>query len=1041
MVMWTSRRVTAQVLVDKVERPVARRARRRVGGRAARRVMRRLGGSLVYAVFFGLFGVALSAQAPPPDEAWRTLDTQHFRVVFPAELEPSGRLAAGFAEQAWVALAEVFVEPPGGKVNLLLTDHADVSNGFAQWWPYNRVVVFVRPPMEGMSVAYVDDWLENVITHEVSHLFHMNRSGPVGSAIRSVFGRVSSNWPVFPNWGTPKWVVEGLATYYESLITGTGRVLGSFNDMTLRTAALSNRLERIDQVSGTSPVWPSGNTRYVYGSMFFADLVADGDPEQIGNFAEAVSRQLLSYDMNRAARTAFGTGFSDAYSAWTRKLETRARIVTDSLAALAPPTQVEMLTLGQRGAFFPEASPDGERVAFVRADGRSDAQLRWMSPDGSRGGKISRVSNFTDFDWTPSGDLVASQLENVDQYRIRSGLVRAGLDGSQRWIALGARLDQPSVSPDGLTAVAVQDGMATNRLVRVELSSGRVTLLTEFDPDIQWSYPEYSPDGRWIAVSRREPGALYDLWIATTDGDLVTRVTHDRAIDQAAAWSPDGRWVLWASDRTGIPNLFASAIDSLGQAGPLRQVTNIMTGIDYPSVSPDARWIYASVYGTEGWDVGRIPFQPDQWFDPFAISPRFAGPGAGGLERTPQDGPIRNYSALPTLVPTFWELDYAEAVKRRGRTALRQGLGLSTSQTDLVGRHSYALNAMFRTSGRTDFGAAYTNRSLGDPVFTASFNQFHSTDGPFLAGPQSEPADTVFRAERERAVTLGVSSTRQRVRSRVGFSLSASHVWETRWLVNLDLEDSPLRLDRPDARFAEISATLSFSTARSQSFATTTTDGVSGFLRARTRTQLSLPDSLGGLRGADRGFREVIGRVSGFRSFGGPGFSSHSVAARVSFAHAWGPGADAFRFGVGGASGRAEGTSGFDFFGGRPLFLPVRGYFSGQQTGSTAWSATAEYRFPVWNVHRGLGVLPLHADRISGAGFFDAGNAWGPEFPTLGEGPFLNPRRRALASVGAELQGEFLFFFTSPLTVRVGIAHRLVDLPGESFYLRVGTTF
>jgi WD40 repeat protein/surface antigen Omp85-like protein len=1026
MVLRTFMRVTTRVLVDKAGRALLRAA-----------------ASLV---LLAVTGLPLAGQGPPPDEDWRTLDTPHFRVVFPADLESSGRLAAGYAEQAWKALTDVFVEPPSGRVNLLITDHTDVSNGFAQWRPYNRIVVWVRPPMEGMSIAFVDDWLANVVTHEVSHLFHMNRSGPVGSAVRRVFGRVTSNWPVFPNWGTPKWVVEGLATYYESLITGTGRVLGSFNEMTLRTAALGNRLERMDQISGTSPVWPSGNTRYVYGSMFLADLIepdstGEAKPARIGDFAEAVSRQLVPFAMNRAARKAFGTDFSNAYDAWTDSLASRARGLADSLATLAPITQVEMLTHDERGAFFPEVSPDGQRVAFVRSDGRSDVQLRWMSPDGSRGGKITRVNNRTDFDWTPAGDLVASQLESVDQYRIRSGLIRVGMDGSRNWIGSPSRVDQPSVSPDGRTAVAVQDGEGTNRLVRVELETGQVTQLTDFDPDVQWAYPEYSPDGRWIAVSRREPGALYDLWIATPDGKLITRITRDRAIDQAPAWSPDGKWIVWSSDRTGIPNLFAAAVGPEGQAGPLRQVTNVVTGVDYPSVSPDGQWIYASVYGTEGWDVGRLPFAPDDWFAPFAIDPKFVGPGPVGLERIAQDGPVRGYNPLPTLLPTFWELNYQQSVQRRGRTALRQGLGMSTSQTDLVGRHAYAVDALFRSSGRTDLGAAYTNRSLGDPTFTAAFNQFHSTDGPFVADRGMEAADTVFRAERERALTLGASTTRQRVTSRVGFSVSASYVWETRWLLDLDLGTSPLRLDRPDARFGELAATLTFSTARSQTFATTTTDGISGFVRARTRAQVSLPDSLTGIRGGDRGFKEVIGRVSAFRSISGPGFSNHSLAARGSFAHAWGPGADAFQFGIGGASGREEGTTGLGLFGGRPLFLPVRGYFTGQQTGSTAWSLSAEYRFPLWNVHRGLGVLPLHADRLSGAVFFDAGNSWGPEFPSLGEGPFLNPRRQALTSVGAELQGQFLLLFTSPLTVRVGMAHRFVALPGESFYLRVGTSF
>ncbi|MCH7891680.1 MAG: hypothetical protein IH921_09270, partial [Gemmatimonadetes bacterium] len=125
----------------------------------------------------------------PPDESWRSFETSHFRVTFPEDMEPFARRAAARAERAFEALSEAFLDPPDGPIQLLLTDHTDTSNGFATAVPFNRIIVFARPPMEGGPLSHFDDWMELVITHELVHVFQLDHTGPRGSLLRSVFGR------------------------------------------------------------------------------------------------------------------------------------------------------------------------------------------------------------------------------------------------------------------------------------------------------------------------------------------------------------------------------------------------------------------------------------------------------------------------------------------------------------------------------------------------------------------------------------------------------------------------------------------------------------------------------------------------------------------------------------------------------------------------------------------------------------------------------------------------------------------------------------
>jgi hemolysin activation/secretion protein len=159
------------------------------------------------------------------------------------------------------------------------------------------------------------------------------------------------------------------------------------------------------------------------------------------------------------------------------------------------------------------------------------------------------------------------------------------------------------------------------------------------------------------------------------------------------------------------------------------------------------------------------------------------------------------------------------------------------------------------------------------------------------------------------------------------------------------------------------------------------------------------------------------------------------LALRGSAALAGGPGADRFQYDVGGAEGASETLTGFTF-GAFSEQYPVRGYPSGARSGSRAWSATAEHRFPIARVDRGIGLVPIYLEQVHGDLFVDAGNAWGPRG---------NARRRALASVGAELSFDLTAFFATRVPLRLGAALPLVEANARGrdplLYLRLGPAF
>src|SRR5205814_2183363 len=142
--------------------------------------------ALVAALLFGAARVA-SAQLPP-NEHWRTLHTRHFRIHFTPPIEDEARRAAVNAERAYAELSRELV-PPRGIIDLVVADNVDYVNGYATPFPSNRIVVYAHPPTDASGLRNYDDWNALVVTHELTHIFHLDRSRGIWRIGQAIFGR------------------------------------------------------------------------------------------------------------------------------------------------------------------------------------------------------------------------------------------------------------------------------------------------------------------------------------------------------------------------------------------------------------------------------------------------------------------------------------------------------------------------------------------------------------------------------------------------------------------------------------------------------------------------------------------------------------------------------------------------------------------------------------------------------------------------------------------------------------------------------------
>jgi len=121
----------------------------------------------------------------------------------------------------------------------------------------------------------------------------------------------------------------------------------------------------------------------------------------------------------------------------------------------------------------------------------------------------------------------------------------------------------------------------------------RLTHSPKFDAAGPWS-----PDGRKLLFYSQRTGG--DVWVMNADGSGQRRLTRNRAWDAPAGWSPDGRRILFTSNRDGNNELYVMNADGSAQ----RNVSPSPSSQEWAGGwSPDGRQIVFSTDRDGNWEI------------------------------------------------------------------------------------------------------------------------------------------------------------------------------------------------------------------------------------------------------------------------------------------------------------------------------------------------------------------------------------------------------------------------------------------------------
>jgi len=963
--------------------------------------------------------VTSRARAGDPYLRWFTLTTPHYHVHFHAGIERVAQRVGSVAEDVYERLSPELGYQPTGRTEIVLTDGTEDANGLAYTLPYPTVDLFVSAPDDMSSLGDYDDWVTELTTHELTHILHMENVSGVPNAINHLLGRTLA-----PNQEQPHWILEGLAVAMESEHTSGGRLRGTQFDMMLRADVLAGRAATLDEISHLTRRWPAGTLWYLYGAKFIEWIASIYGPDIYAAVATDYGATLIPYGVNRAIRRATGRTYEQLYAGFLRDLAQRYAAQARSVTARGLRVGRQITFHGwqaQGPRFLPASCGQPSTVAYVRSDADSLGGVYTVSLSGSGAPHEELVARASGRglaygpDCSLYFDSVAPSRRKYlfgDVFRLPNGeRSPSGLDRSRARLSFGRRARDIDVSRDGRRMVYVTNDRGTTTLRLSDITpDGRLARERRLVPSAEFEQvftPRFSPDGTRVAYSVWTRGGYRDIRIVDTGSGRLVELWRDRALDQQPVWSPDGKWLYFSSDRSGIANLYAFDLDTHA----LHQVTNVVTGAYMPEPSPDGRTLVYVGYTNAGFDLFTLDLERTRWLP--AEEPVSERPHPASL--VPRSWPVEPYQALPSLAPRAFSFSY-------GKGTFGDALTLATSGADAIGRHAFVAKLVLETrhadlTGSLDYG-------YGELPFGFRASLFRS------AAPRLDYRGTGAQAtvtEWHTGVTTGLDLA-------LPGDFDAQTIGLSYTLLNWDHEQplgSGTPLDpyapvpsEPDRGFlADVHLAYQLSTATSTGYAISAEHGFGLGLAA---------DFADPAWGSESTLTAFTGAFTAYLSM--PWLKHHVLAFGLSGGAATGtyPRLDYFYTG-----GFAD-TPTFDALttGVRQTGFVLRGYKPLQFAGSNYGLMNVEYRFPIAYVDRGLSTLPGFFRTLSGTAFFD----WGGTYNVL---DLRDPWQAFHVGVGAELRLDLALIYADDSQFRFGLARGLDSAapPGLQSYFVLASGF
>ena len=472
---------------------------------------------------------------------WSVLETPHLRLHYYAAEESLARRLAVFAESTCVEYDRRFRLERRDKVPFLLYS---VHHVFQQ---SNAASGFITEGVGGLTelvkgrvlLPHTGSWarLRWVTRHELAHSYMLEK-----------IARVMRQHHRAQGYLPPLWFIEGFAEY-------CGTTWDEDAEGLLQDAATSGQalpLTRSEPITGTVQMYKEGQSFLLYLAAQYGDA----------RIFDLFDQWHRAEDFETLFKIVMGESLERLDERWFASMR-RHYLPMIAHADAAPDAAVRMTP---RNVYCL-----GPRVLPAAAAG--DTALRFCYFAATAG----------------SIDLVLSEPRKKGGRR-ETKLLRAG--GSPQFESFHLFQNRPDASASGLIVLTAKRG-GRDALYVLDSHRRRVVRRMEFPGLVALNDPSLVPGDTACVFTAQDEGGRRDLYRASWSGKATAldRLTHDDYDDVDPDVSPDGRWVVFASDRCDREGKYSLFRISLETAA-IEPVGDPAKGDDrQPVYSPDGRWI------------------------------------------------------------------------------------------------------------------------------------------------------------------------------------------------------------------------------------------------------------------------------------------------------------------------------------------------------------------------------------------------------------------------------------------------------------------
>ncbi len=541
-----------------------------------------------------------------PELAWRTIETSHFLVHYHEGAEWTARTVAAIAESVYAPITTLYHHEPDQKVNFVIRDHDDYSNGAAYF--YDNKIEIWAPAMD-YEFRGIHPWVQNVVTHEFTHIVQIQTAMKLGRRFPALylqwFGYESERRPDvlygFPNvlvsypisfFLVPSWFAEGAAQFNHPSLQYD--YWDTHRDMILRMHMIDGTLLNWEEMAVFGKTSLGNESAYNAGFSLVEHIAETYGVEVL----EKISRSLGSFPrltIDGAIESVLGKTGNELFEEWRAKKELEYRLLKEKIAGnRLEGTLIESEGFGN---FYPVFSPDGSTMFYISNKGKDylgesavyQYEMRTRSSRLIVEGVRSRLSV------SPDGkSLYYSKITSQNPHWSRlSDLYRFDLDSNKETrLTHGLRAFHPQISSDGSLLLFSMGSDGTTNVGIAKHDGSDVRQVTDLPDGFQVYTPVWSPDASEIAFGYSDGHGQIVVTMDPKGG--VMRPVAESGDCRNPVYAEDGHRLYYSSDRTGVFNVYA--LDR--STGETAQVTNVLGGAFQPAVNDNGDIAYASYTAT-----------------------------------------------------------------------------------------------------------------------------------------------------------------------------------------------------------------------------------------------------------------------------------------------------------------------------------------------------------------------------------------------------------------------------------------------------------